>query len=669
MNIADSTPTLVEHNPELVPYTESIRNQWFRYQARLHEIEAYPGGLLAFADKYKYLGINYDANREGWYMREYAPNAWQLYLTGEFNFWNRKELPFVNIGGGVWEIFLPAFDWKERFDRHEKFKITITSKLGEHDRIPVYANYVVQNETDNDFCARLYYSHDYQWKNESPVNKDTIPLIYEAHVGMAQEKEGVGTYKEFEENVLPRIQKLGYKYIQLMAIQEHPYYGSFGYHVSSYFAPSSRSGTPEELKSLIDTAHGMGIGVILDCVHSHAVKNLLEGLSEFDGTELYFHEGDRGYHKAWDSRLFNYGKTEVLQFLLSNLKYWLVEFKFDGFRFDGVTSMLYTDHGLDHAFDNMDAYYAEGRTDSEAITYLQLANTLVHTFYPNAITIAEDVSGFPGLSRPIEEGGIGFNYRLAMGLPDYWLRTVKDQADEEWDFGDMWGTLINRRKEEGTIAYVESHDQALVGDQTLAIRMMGVEMYANMAINHDSIIVDRGLALLKMIRLATIGAGGEGYMNFMGNEFGHPDWIDFPREGNDWSYQYARRQWSLVDSPFLRYHFLNDFDADLIHLIAEQETLSKGEAVLMHIHHDDKVLCFGRGNLLFVFNFSPTKSYENIRFPAPDGYYKSVLNTDSSKYGGFDRIKDDHQYETFGTGLLSLYLPARTALVLMPGKV
>jgi len=581
----------------------------------------------------------------------------------------QKRTPFVNIGGGVWEIFLSELDWKERFNRNERYKITVVSKLGEHDRIPVYANYVVQNEHDSDFCARLYYSHDYKWKNQSPVNRETIPLIYEAHVGMAQEKEGVGTYKEFEENVLPRIQKLGYKYIQLMAIQEHPYYGSFGYHVSSYFAPSSRSGTPEELKSLIDTAHGMGIGVILDCVHSHAVKNLLEGLSEFDGTELYFHEGEKGHHKAWDSRLFNYGRTEVLQFLLSNLKYWLVEFNFDGFRFDGVTSMLYTDHGLDNAFDNMDAYYAEGRTDGDAITYLQLANTMVHTHNPNAIMIAEDVSGFPGLSRPIEEGGVGFNYRLAMGLPEYWVRNVKENADEDWDVGAMWGTLINRRQGESTIAYVESHDQALVGDQTLAIRMMGAEMYSNMAKDHESIIVDRGIALLKMIRLATIGAGGEGYMNFMGNEFGHPDWIDFPREGNDWSYHYARRQWSLVDSSFLRYHFLNDFDVSLIHLIAKENTLSKGEAVLMHIHHEDQVLCFGRGNLIFVFNFSPTNSYENISFPAPDGYYKSVLNTDSSKYGGFDRIKDDNQYETFGTGLLSLYLPARTALVLMPGKV
>ena len=215
---------------------------------------------------------------------------------------------------------------------------------------------------------------------------------------LAADSEKVGTYNEFRKNILPRIKKLGYNVIQLMAIQEHPYYGSFGYHVSSFFAASSRFGTPEELKQLIDEAHGMGIMVIMDLVHSHAVRNEVEGLGNYDGTRYqFFHEGKRGEHDAWDSYCFNYGKNEVLHFLLSNVKYWLDEYHFDGFRFDGVTSMLYYDHGLSRAFTSYDMYFDSGQ-DEEAITYFKLSNKLIHETNPNAISIAEEMSGYPGPS-------------------------------------------------------------------------------------------------------------------------------------------------------------------------------------------------------------------------------------------------------------------------------
>ena len=177
---------------------------------------------------------------------------------------------------------------------------------------------------------------------------------------MATEEEKVGSYNEFRENILPRIKEDGYNAIQIMAIQEHPYYGSFGYHVSSFFAPSSRNGTPEELRELIDKAHELGLAVIMDIVHSHAVKNEIEGIARMDGSyDLYFH-GDPGrrYHSAWDSLCFDYGKDEVLHFLLSNCKYWMDEFRFDGFRFDGVTSMIYMSHGLGESFTDYGDYYS-----------------------------------------------------------------------------------------------------------------------------------------------------------------------------------------------------------------------------------------------------------------------------------------------------------------------
>ena len=665
MSSTNNIPKLAADNPELIGFAPQIQEQLYRYLGKLTHISHVAGSLKDFADTYQYLGLNYDGVNKGWWYREWAPAAYQLFLTGEFNFWDRGSHPMHRNMHDVWEIFLPDSENKDTFKHGSLFKVVVQAKNGTTDRIPVYVRRVVQDEMTKDYSAQVWSPTEaYVWKNKKPSFKGIAPLIYEAHVGMGQEEERVGTYLEFAEKILPRIKADGYNYVQFMAIQEHPYYGSFGYHVSSYYAPSSRFGTPEDLKYLIDTAHGMGIGVILDTVHSHAVKNIMEGLAEFDGTDFqYFHSGPRGYHEGWDSKLFDYGKWEVQQFLLGNLRYWMEEFNFDGFRFDGITSMLYHSHGLSEEFSGLEGYFG-GNLDHDAVLYLQLANELVHELDSNAITIAEDVSGFPGLCRPQIEGGIGFDYRLAMGLPDYWIRMVKDKQDEDWDVGDMWGTLINRRKTEKTIAYVESHDQALVGDQTMAFRLIGPHMYAEMAKNIDSLMVDRGIALHKIMRLVTAAGGGEGYINFMGNEWGHPDWIDFPRVGNDWSYRYARRQWSLADSPFLRYHLLGDFDKAMIGLLKEHNVIAMGAAELVLCDHARMVLVFERGGLLFMFNFHPSESYFGLSIPVVDGVYQIVLNSDAGEFGGFGRIKDDMPYETFGTGVVNMYLPSRTALVL-----
>ncbi|HLF34095.1 MAG TPA: alpha-amylase family glycosyl hydrolase, partial [Cyclobacteriaceae bacterium] len=498
------------------------------------------------------------------------------------------------------------------------------------------------------------------------------PLIYEAHIGMAQEMEKVGTYEEFRDNVLPRVHKLGYNALQLMAIQEHPYYGSFGYHVSNFFAPSSRFGTPVDFKNLVNEAHRLGIAVIIDIVHSHAVKNVAEGLNEFDGTDdQYFHPGSRGYHSAWDSKLFNYGKREVRQFLLSNLRYWLEEYHVDGFRFDGVTSMMYFHHGDFTNFDHYDKYFVKD-VEWDALLYLQAANELVHSIKPNAITIAEDMSGMPGLCRQQEEGGIGFDFRLGMGIPDFWIKYLKEYKDEDWNIHELWHTLTNRRWKEKTVAYAESHDQAIVGDKTVAFWLMDKEMYFHMQVGDPSIIIDRGMAMHKMIRLFTIALGGEAYLNFIGNEFGHPEWIDFPRAGNGWSYKYCRRQWSLADNEKLRYRFLNDFDRNMILLARDQHILQSLPARQINMDESNKTIIFERNNLIFIFNWHPFNSIADYRFSDPgQGKYRIILSTDDLQYGGFGRVDTKMTYSSInidGYPKLSIYLPSRTALVLQGAR-
>jgi 1,4-alpha-glucan branching enzyme len=485
---------------------------------------------------------------------------------------------------------------------------------------------------------------------------------------MAQEREAVGSFVEFADYIIPYIKNSGYNTIQLMAIAEHPYYGSFGYHVTNFFAVSSRFGTPEELKYLIKKAHEQGIAVLMDLVHSHSAKNTHEGLNQFDGSEdQYFHPGDRGNHPHWDSKCFNYGKREVLQFLLSNLKYWLKEYHFDGFRFDGVTSMMYFDHGYREVWD-LDGYFKNG-VEWDAIVYLQLANTLINKIKPHAVSIAEDVTGMPGLCRPVREGGIGFDYRLGMAIPDYWIRVLKENTDEEWSIEELWTLMNNRLPDVKTIAYCESHDQALVGDQTLAFRLMQAEIYFKMNKNDESLVIDRGIALHKMIRLITISSGGQAYLNFMGNEFGHPDWIDFPREGNNWSFHHARRQWSLIENPDLKFRYLAMFDHDMLSMVKQFNLFDVGYGDLLNMDGDNQTMIFSRAGLIFVFNFHVTNSVPDYRFTVPHpGDYRIILNSDSTKYGGHGRVNDDLTYTTIfreedQSHQLVIYNPNRTALV------
>ncbi len=605
--------------------------------------------------------IYYPLHREGgdWVIREWAPNATRIYLVGDCNNWKRTEAyAFKPVGAGNWELRIP-----EMFLRHgELYKLWIEWPGGGGERLPAYVTRVVQDPESKVFSAQVWAPEKpYVWTGRKPGRRPH-PLIYECHIGMSSEQEKVASFEDFRRDVLPRVAKLGYNVLQVMALQEHPYYGSFGYQVSNFFALSSRFGTPEEFKALVDDAHRRGIAVIMDIVHSHAVSNELEGLGRLDGREdLYFYQGPQGHHPAWGSRCFDYGKDEVKYFLLANCKYWMEEYHLDGFRFDGVTSMIYWDHGLGRDFGNYDYYFDQG-VDENAVSYLALANQLIHEIDPEAITIAEDVSGMAGLAAPFAAGGVGFDFRMAMGIADHWIKWIKELSDDQWSMGGIWWELTNKRADERTISYAECHDQALVGDKTIIFRLIDKEMYWSMDKDSQNLLVDRGVALHKMIRLVTLATCGGGYLNFMGNEFGHPEWIDFPREGNGWSYAHARRLWSIADDPKLRFGGLQAFDAEMIRYVKRERTLS-GALQQLYVDEGRKVLIFSRGSSIFAFNFNPTASFEDFRFQAPHGEYAMAFNSDESRFGGFSRLGQDERHATCD-GELSLYLPSRVALVL-----
>ncbi len=664
---------LVKNDAWLEPFEKTINQRFNKVIQKEKSLTLEDKSLSDFASGYLYFGLHKTDNQ--WVVREWAPNATEIHLIGDFNNWQKSnEYSLKRLNNQNWEIVLPS----EKMKHGDFFKFLMTWKNGQAERIPAWITRVVQDPKTLIFSAQVWSPEkEYEWKIPRYVIPKRSPIVYEAHVGMATEEFRVGTFSEFTRNIIPRIAKDGYNTIQLMAIQEHPYYGSFGYHVSNFFAASSRFGTPEELKELVDTAHQHDIAIIMDLVHSHSVKNEAEGLNRFDGTTYqYFHGGARRNHPAWDSLCFNYGKPEVVHFLLSNCKFWLEEYHFDGFRFDGVTSMLYLDHGLSKDFVNYDMYY-DNNEDEDAIVYLTLANKIIHEIRPDAVTVAEEMSGMPGIAAPIKDGGYGFDYRLAMGTPDYWIKVIKEVPDEKWDVGALYYELIKKRHDEKTIGYAESHDQALVGDKTIVFRLMDREIYFNMVKNRPNLVVDRAMALHKMIRMMTISTAGNGYLNFMGNEFGHPEWIDFPREGNHWSYHYARRQWSLVDNTNLKYHYLGDFDKALIHLILENKTLEIPVITMLHENKQAQIIAYRRGDLVFVFNFNPYTSYKDYSFETEAGKYSIVLNTDSPQFGGNNLVNETMMYYTlfFGDKLmnnnhLNIYIPSRTGLVfrLEPSK-
>ncbi|MFI3331517.1 MAG: alpha-amylase family glycosyl hydrolase [Rikenellaceae bacterium] len=662
---------IIKDDSWLEPVAEKIEQRHRNYLNSLEYINNTSGSLINHAKRDEYLGFHYDFTYHGWWYREWLPAAHEVYLMGDFNDWQRFQLPLDRERDGIWSIFLSDSQFPG-FKHETLVKIVVKGENGTHERIPAYIKRVIQDDTTKDFTGQIWQpSKEFSWRGDKfKFKKDTTPLIYEAHIGMASERSEVASFKEFTANILPRVKQLGYNTIQLMAVAEHPYYGSFGYHVSNFFAVSSRYGTPEELKELVKTAHSMGIAIVMDLIHSHYVKNINEGINELDGSPaLYSAEGERGDQPYWDSKNFDYEKIEVQRFLLSNLRYWIEEFHFDGFRFDGVTSMIYYHHGYTE-FDDRDKFFNED-INLSAINYLTLANSLCHSLKKDFITISEDVSGMPGMCIDIKEGGIGFDYRLGMAIPDFWIRLLEDMQDTEWSMGEIWHIMTNRLSKVKTIAYAESHDQAIVGDKTIAFRLIDKYMYTDMDKTSKNLTVDRGIALHKIIRLATATMGGQGYLNFMGNEFGHPEWIDFPREGNDWSYDYARRQWSLSSNGFLRYSFLEAWDKKMIELLTLYPIINKEYPYLRNLDEQNQSISYSFGDkIVIVINFSPESSVAGYRVNVPCmGNYLTLFSSDEEEFGGFGRQKKGEEHFTFKSKdqdnpeYIEIYNTARTATV------
>jgi 1,4-alpha-glucan branching enzyme len=664
-------PGIVQRDSYLMPFLQQVVGRMDHINEKISELVPSGESLGSFANGHHYFGLH--NTNPGWIVHEWAPNATAMWLTGSFNNWEiENRYQFSNKGPGQWELVLDEGD----LHHLDEYKLWISWPGGADYRIPLYARRVIQDEKTKAYNSQVWYPQNHQELSQplAPVTTEQkgfrAALIYEAHTGMSSEDQKVSTFDEFRTKILPRISKLGYNTLQLMAIQEHPYYGSFGYHVSNFFAVSSRFGTPDDLRLLISDAHELGIRVIMDIVHSHAVKNVLEGPGLYDGIPgMLFHTGDRREHPAWDSLCFDYGKNETIHFLLSNCKFWIEEYGFDGFRFDGVTSMLYFDHGLGRDFTSYDAYF-DGGVDEDALIYLALANNLIHEINPAAISIAEDMSGLPGIAAPTADGGLGFDYRLSMGIPDFWIKTLKEKTDEQWSVSGLFYELTNRRSDEKTISYSESHDQALVGDKTIMFRLADKEMYYSMSKITPSLIIDRAIALNKLIRFLTLATHGGGYLNFMGNEFGHPEWIDFPRQGNQWSYKYARRQWHLADDPLLRYAGLQQFDQAMINFFGKEDMAVQERPKLLLANENDQVLAFVREPYLFVFNLSPVKSYTNYGVVSDPAEYRIVLNSDNPLFEGFGRIDENMDYPAepigkLGSGFqLRLYLPARVGIAM-----
>ncbi len=650
-----NVPAAWENDVELRKFLPSIE----KFRKRIDEVEqsiaGKYGSLEEFARWHEFLGLHIEDGQ--WVFREYAPHAEYIILAGDFSNWNNDErFRLKHISSGLWEGRFPL----DSIQHGMSYCMRVKWHNGGGERLPGYVRRAIQDEKTLRFTAQVWHpekAYRFRYPRPAPLT----PLIYEAHIGSAQEKFGIGSYDEFR-LLLPEIAAKGYNTIQLMGVMEHPYYGSFGYHVSNFFAVSSRFGTPDEFKALVDEAHHLNLRVVIDLVHSHSVKNEAEGLAKIDGShKTYFHEGERGYHPAWDSYCFNYGKMEVLRFLLSNCRFFLEEYQIDGFRFDGVTSMLYRHHGLNRIFSSYDDYYSS-ETDEEALIYLALANRLIHRLYPDAITIAEDVSGMPLLTS---RSDTGFDFRLSMGISDIWFKLL-DIPDETWSMTQLWNELVNRRPEERTISYVECHDQAIVGGQSAFFRMAGEAIYDFMSVDSTHLQIDRAVALHKMMRLITAASAGHGYLNFAGNEFGHPEWLDLPREGNNWSFQYARRQWSLEKDRNLRYNFLGQFDREIIQIVSF-EKFYDFKVQLMLLDETAQIIIFERAGMIFIFNFNPESSFTDYEFEVPSGIYHTRLDSDDRKSGGFGRRISGQKYYTIARreGLfLSCYLPARSALVL-----
>ena len=647
---------LMERDPSLNPWAGDIRMHLDRYNERRWRL-AGDGSLSEFANGYHYFGFH--RTDEGWAFREWLPGADAVWLTGDFNNWQRYACPLIPIGNGVWEVRLRGQD---ALKHGQMVKLIVGRQGASFERVPAYIHRCVKDHIGGALCGEIWMpGQPFQWTDGDffRFKRPRSPMIYEAHVGMAQEHGRVGSFREFADETLGWVQYAGYNTVLLMAVQEDPDYASMGRRVANFFAPSHRFGTPEDLKYLVNKAHELDISVLMEVCCCWASPNVGEGLSQQDGTDWqYFLTGPRGWHPKHGTRLFDYGRDDVLHFLLSNLKYWMEEYHFDGFRFDGVTSMLYENHGMS-AFDRPDAYFSMN-TNVDARIFLMLANELIHGFNDKAMTIAEEDSGFPGMCLPLEYGGVGFDYRQDEGVQALWAALIRDQRQQDWDMSRLWATLTAGRPGEMRLCSPEPRERSLMA------RMAGEALETGMGKEDKDPEVDRAADMQKAIRLLTCALSGNGFLTFMGNEFGHPDRVDFPRAENRFSGLNARRRWSLVNDWSLKYEWLANFDRAMTFLFNRFAIHCAGDPERLLIDDEKKLIAFSRGGMLFVFNLHPTQDARRVFINAGSGAYRAALTTDEWPFGGRERVSKEAAFRTSdapgGTGFF-IDLPCRFGAV------
>ncbi|XP_047249302.1 1,4-alpha-glucan-branching enzyme 3, chloroplastic/amyloplastic isoform X3 [Capsicum annuum] len=493
-----------------------------------------------------------------------------------------------------------------------QYRVYFNTPNGPLERVPAWATFVIP-DADGKQAVAVHWEptpeYAYKWKHKQPVKPKSL-RIYECHIGISGQEPKISSFNDFISKVLPHVKEAGYNAIQIIGVVEHKDYFTVGYRVTNFYAVSSRYGTPDDFKRLIDEAHGLGLLVFLEIVHSYAAADEMVGLSLFDGTnDCYFHTGKRGLHKFWGTRMFKYGDLDVLHFLLSNLNWWVEEYHVDGFHFHSLSSMLYTHNGFASFTGDMDEYCNQ-YVDKDALLYLILANEVLHTLHPNVITIAEDATLYPGLCDQTSQGGLGFDYFANLSASEMWLALLENTPDHEW--------------------CMKNHNQSISGGCSFAEILIGNSL-GKSSISQESLV--RGCSLHKMIRLITCTIGGHAYLNFMGNEFGHPKRVEFPMSSNNFSFSLANRSWDLLENDV--HYQLFSFDKDMMDLDKNGRILSRGLANIHHVNDTTMVISYLRGPNLFVFNFHPVNSYERYTIGVEEaGEYQITLNTDEKKYGG-----------------------------------
>ncbi|XP_058788144.1 1,4-alpha-glucan-branching enzyme 3, chloroplastic/amyloplastic [Vicia villosa] len=551
-----------------------------------------------------------------------------------------------------------------------KYRVYFNTTNGPLERVPAWATYV-QPELDGRQAYAIHWEPPpedvYKWKNQSPKVPKSL-RIYEAHIGISGSEPKISSFNDFTDKTLPYIKEAGYNAIQLIGVVEHKDYFTVGYRVTNFYATSSRYGTPDDFKRLVDEAHGLGLLVFMEIVHSYAAADEMVGLSLFDGSnDCYFHSGKRGQHKFWGTRMFKYGDVDVLHFLLSNLNWWIEEYQIDGFQFHSLSSMIYTHNGFASFTGDLEEY-SNQYVDKDALLYLIMANEILHVLHPNIITIAEDATYYPGLCEPTSQGGLGFDYYVNLSAPEMWSTFLETVPDHEWSMTKIVNTLVSKKENANKmLLYAENHNQSISGRRSLAEVLFG-EIDEHSEHYKESLL--RGSSLHKMIRLITLTIGGRAYMNFMGNEFGHPKRVEFPTSSNDYSYSLANRQWDLLEKDGV-HRDLFTFDKDMMRLDKNERVLSRGFPSFHHVNDSSKVISYVRGPLLFIFNFHPTDSYDSYTVGVEEaGEYQLILNTDEIKYAGQGILRENQYFQRTISkrvdghrNCIEVQLPSRTAQV------